>query len=181
MTYFNSNFIHPKIKDDTKEFKNREHTTFHKIKPNKEDLQALTDKITEALVTTQPEINPSLYLWEGQLCNLCDHCCVEKLHRKLRKTENQHNNWLATKMDAYYWKSNHQIAQMNITKNGRNTKANNKWKTNIKAKKNWKWMRSEIKNKITKQRLQQLKEKKINQLRSKKMQKKRKFTSHNEG
>ena len=67
---------------------------------------------------------------------------------------------------------------MNITNNGRNTKAKNKWKTNIKAKKNWKRMRSEIKNKITKQRLQQLKEKKINQLRSKKMQKKRKLTSH---
>jgi len=77
MTYLNSNFIHPKIKDDTKEFKNREHTTFHKIKPNKEDLQAL-NKITEALVTTQPEIKRSLYLWEGQLCNLCDRYCVEK-------------------------------------------------------------------------------------------------------
>ena len=38
-------------------------------------------------------------------------------------------------MDAYYWQSNHQTAQTSITNNGRNTKANNKWKANIKAKK----------------------------------------------
>ena len=37
-------------------------------------------------------------------------------------------------MDAYYWQSNYQIAQTNITNYGRNTKAN-KWKTNIKANK----------------------------------------------
>ena len=38
-------------------------------------------------------------------------------------------------MDAYYWQSNHQTAQTSITNNGKNAKANNKWKANIKAKK----------------------------------------------
>lgn len=37
-------------------------------------------------------------------------------------------------MDAYYRQRNHQIVQTNITNNRRNTKANNKWKANIKAK-----------------------------------------------
>ena len=49
-----ANSIYLKMKDDTKDFKNREHTTFNKIQPNKEDLQALNE-IAEALVTTQPE------------------------------------------------------------------------------------------------------------------------------
>ena len=58
-----ANSIYLKIKGNTKEFKNREHTAFNKIQPNKEDLQALNE-ITKALVTTQPEINPTLYLQE---------------------------------------------------------------------------------------------------------------------
>lgn len=56
-----ANYIYLKIKVNTKEFKNREHTAFNKIQPNKEDLQALNE-ITTTLVTTQPEINPTLYL-----------------------------------------------------------------------------------------------------------------------
>ena len=51
-------------------------------------------------------------------------------------------------------------------------------KLTSKLRKNRKWMRSEIKNKTTKQQLQELKEKKINQLRTTKMQRKRKLTSH---
>ena len=75
-----ANSIYLKIKDDYKELKNRELTTFfYKIQPNKEDLQALNE-IAEALVTTQPEINPTLDL--NQLCNLCNYCCMEKLHQK---------------------------------------------------------------------------------------------------
>ena len=58
-----ANSIYLKIKDDTKEFKNREHTRFYKIQPNKEDLQVLNE-IAEALLATQPETNPTLYLWE---------------------------------------------------------------------------------------------------------------------
>ena len=51
-------------------------------------------------------------------------------------------------------------------------------KLTSKLRKNRKWMRSEIKIKLTKQRLQKLKEKKINQLRTKKIQRKPKLTSH---
>ena len=51
-------------------------------------------------------------------------------------------------------------------------------KLTSKLRKNRKWMRSEIKTKLTIQRLQGLKEKKINQLRTKKIQRKRKLTSH---
>ena len=53
-----ANSIYLKIKDDTKEFKNRKHTTFNKIQPNKEDLQALNE-IAEALMTIQPETDPT--------------------------------------------------------------------------------------------------------------------------
>lgn len=49
-----TNSVYLKVNDDSKEFQNREHVTFNKIQPNKEDLQALNE-ITEALVTTQPE------------------------------------------------------------------------------------------------------------------------------
>lgn len=58
-----ANSIYLRIKDYTKEFKNREHSTFNKIQPNKEDLQALSE-IAEALLTIQPETDPTLYLWE---------------------------------------------------------------------------------------------------------------------
>lgn len=56
-----ANSIYLKIKDNTKEFKTQEHTTFNNMQPNKEDLQALNEN-TEALLTTQVEINPTLYL-----------------------------------------------------------------------------------------------------------------------
>ena len=47
-----------------------------------------------------------------------------------------------------------------------------------KLRKNRKWVRSEIKIKLTKQQLQELKENRINQLRTKKIQRKRELTSH---
>lgn len=66
-------------------------------------------------------------------------------------------------------KQTSQITEELLTTNGKITS---------KLRKNRKWMRYEIKNKITKQLLQELKKKKINQLRTKKIQRKRKLISH---
>ena len=172
-----ANSIYLKIKDDTKEFKNRENITFNKIQPNKEDLQALNE-IAEALVTTQPETDPTLYLWEIN-CAISATAVAWKNYTgnkgkpKTNVATDERPKWMSI-IDNQITNLRKQTSQ--ITEEKRRLTTNGKLTS--KLRKSRKWMRSEIKDKITKQRLQELKERKINQLRTKKIQRKRKLTSH---
>ena len=156
-----ANSIYLKIKDDTKEFKNREHTTFNKIQPNKEDLQALNE-IAEALMTIQAETDPTLCLWEIN-CAIYATAVARKNYTgnkgkpRTNITTDERPKWMRI-LDNQITELRKQASQ--ITEEIRRLTTNGKLTS--KLRKNRNWMRSEIKIKLTKQRLQELKEKKIN-------------------
>ena len=129
-------------------------------------------------MTTQPETDPTLYLWEIN-CAIYATAVSWKNYTgnkgkpKTNITNDERPKWMRIN-DNQITKLRRQASQ--ITEETRRLTTNGKLIS--KLRKNRKWMRFEIKIKITKQRLQELNEKKINQLRTKKIQKKRKLTSH---
>jgi len=154
---------------------NRQQNTFTKKCPDKDEINILNE-ISRTLITTNPTTEPTEYLWEVN-CAIYSTAVAWKIFNgeKQKPTTNtarkeRKPKW-QVEMERKIEKLRRECSQITeeIRRLTRNAKLTSKLNNNRK------WMKKEIKSKITKDVLLQLKETKIQQLRVLKHQRQKKI------